>query len=88
MIVVFRLVKTIKKIHKHFLRSFIWNAERNFITLRKNIFIVYLFSIRDIISLSSREEVCLMRPRFEKYFPHHRESQKIMLRILIANMRT
>ena len=88
MIVIFRLVKTIKKIHKHFSKPFIWNAERNFIILRKNIFVGCLFNIHNIISLLRREEVCLIRLRFERYFPHHRGSQKIMLRILIANMRT
>ena len=31
-----------------------------------------LFSVRNTISLSRHEQVCLMRLRFERYFSHHR----------------
>ena len=39
--------------------------------IRKNIF-ACLFSVRNTISLSRHEQVCLMRLRFERYFSHHR----------------
>ena len=49
--------------------------ENNFsvpdIYVRKNIF-ACLFSVHKTIILSRREQVCLMRLRFKRYFSHHR----------------
>ena len=39
--------------------------------IRKNIF-ACLFRIRNAISLSRHEQVCLSTLRFERYFSHHR----------------
>ena len=47
-----------------------------------NIF-VCLFIVHNIINLKRHEQVCLMRLRFERYFPHHRDcKQKICNQII------
>ena len=47
----------------------------NKIPIRKNIF-TCLFSVHDTISLSSHEQVCLIRLRFERYFSHYQYLSK------------
>ena len=53
---------------------FIVNSKKN---IRKNIF-ACLFSIHNTISLSRHEQVYLSGLRFERYFPDHRGTWKIM----------
>ena len=62
----FKWIEDTSKIIEEFLKNYDENNDKC-----KNIF-TCLFSVRNTISLSRHEQVCLMRLRFERYFSHHR----------------
>ena len=66
--VISKLIKT-KTNSKYFI-GYLDKAIRPLVLIIRKTIFPYLFSVHNAVTLSSHEQVCLMRLRFKRYFSH------------------